>query len=212
MKWLRAAGATAVAAAVAIWACGGGTGSGNVGTGPDGGPPLVDGGIPDAGPPDAGPPDAGPDPISFPNVPGWSFLGPQNGGPQDVFQVTADQGGNIWVAGGADGLFLLRPGQTKFQRFTIADGLHPYGYLNGDQAKALGVPNGSPADPNPSLSATPVIPVEGGPPGVVFVGYQGKNSAKPHGCEDNWDTNHKPGPLFGDPSVYKTGDAARVML
>src|SRR5205807_9089500 len=86
MKWLRAAGATAVAAAVAIWACGGGTGSGNVGTGPDGGPPLVDGGIPDAGPPDAGPPDAGPpdagppdagppdagpDPISFPNVPGW---------------------------------------------------------------------------------------------------------------------------------------------
>ena len=148
MKWLRAAGATAVAGAGAIWACGGGTGSGNVGTGPDGRPPLVDGGIPDAGPPDAGPPDAGPpdagppdagpDPISFPNVPGWSFLGPQNGGPQDVFQVTADQGGNIWVAGGADGLFLLRPGQTKFQRFTIADGLHPYGYLNGDQAKALG--------------------------------------------------------------------------
>src|SRR5207253_9340863 len=54
--------------------------------------------------------------------------------------------------------------------------------------------------------------VEGGPPGVVFVGYQGKGYRDPGGCEDNWDTNHKPGPLFGDPSVYKSGDADRVTL
>jgi hypothetical protein len=145
-------------------------------------------------------------------VPNWTFLGPQHGGPHDVFQVSADQGGNIWVAGGADGLFLLRPGATKFERFTIAEGLHPYGYLNGDQAKFLGVPDGSPADPNPSLSATPVVAVEGGPPGVVFVGYQGRGYPGKDGCEDNWDTNHKPGPLFGDPAIYKSGDADRVTL
>jgi len=178
--------------------------------GPDAGPPDAgppDAGPPDAGPPDAGPPDAGPPDPTFPNVPNWTFLGQQNGGPHDVFQVTADQGGNIWVAGGADGLFLLRPGETKFQRFTIADGLHPYGYLSGDQAKFLGVPNGSPADPNPSLSATPVIAVEGGPPGVVFVGYQGKP-----GCDGAWDTVHGRAPLFGDPAIYKSGDADRVAL
>jgi hypothetical protein len=224
MTWWRA-GAMGAAAAAVIWACGGGPGSGSVGTGPDAGLPDAgppdagppDAGPPDAGPPDAGPPDAGPpdggggfvppDPIAFPSAPNWTFLGPQNGGPHDVFQVTADQGGNIWVAGGADGLFLLRPGETKFQRFTLADGLHPYGYLGGDQAKFLGVPNGSPADPSPSLSATPVIAVEGGPPGVVFVGYQGKP-----GCEDAWDTDHGKAPLYGDPAVYKSGDADRVTL
>lgn len=224
MKWWRAAGAAAVAVAAVVWSCGG-AGSADVAPGRDGGPPPVDGGDPggggpDAGPPDAGPPDAGqpdagpsdggfvpPAPIQFPSVPGWSFLGPQDGGPHDVYQVTADQGGNIWVAGGADGLFLLRPGSTKFERFTIADGLHPYGYLNGEQAKFLGVPDGTPADPSPSLSATPVIAVEGGPPGVVFVGYQGKP-----GCEDNWDTDHKPAPLYGDPANYKSGDADRVTL
>jgi len=95
------------------------------------------------------------------------------------------------VAGGADGLFLLRPGSTTLQRFTIADGLHPYGYM----------PDGSPADKNPSLSATPVIAVQGGPAGTVFVGYQGKP-----GCEDNWDG---PNP---DPANYKSGDADRVTV
>jgi hypothetical protein len=184
--------------------------------GPDAGPP--DAGPPDAGPPDAGPPDAGrpdagppdggppggfvpPPAIPFPTVSGWTFLGPQNGGPNDVYQVSADQGGNLWVAGGADGLFLLRSGATKFERFTIADGLHPFGYLTGEQAKVHGVPAGVPADPGPSLSATPVIAVEGGPPGVVFVGYQGKP-----GCEDNWDGPGR------DPANYKSGDADRVTL
>ncbi|HEX9573322.1 MAG TPA: hypothetical protein VF994_04455 [Myxococcales bacterium] len=227
MKWWRAAGAVAVGAAVVVWACGG-AGSGDLGPGRDGGPPPTDGGDPDAGHPDAGPPDAGPDAgppdagppdagppdagppdggfvpppaIPFPTVPGWSFLGPQHGGPHDVFQVSADQGGNIWVAGGVDGLFLLRPGATKFERFTIADGLHPYGYLTGKQADARKVPAGTPADPSPSLSATPVIAVEGGPPGVVFVGYQGKP-----GCEDNWDNAGR------DPAIYKSGDADRVTL
>src|ERR1700694_1035856 len=67
--------------------------------------------IPDAGSPDAGPPDAGPPgKIEFPDAVGWQFYGPQNGGPRSVYGVTSDPSGNIWVAGGAEGLYLLKPG------------------------------------------------------------------------------------------------------
>jgi hypothetical protein len=165
---------------------------------PDAGPP--DAGPPDAGPPDAGPPDGGgfvpPPAIPFPTVANWTFLGPQHGGPHDVFQVSADQGGNLWVAGGADGLFLLRPGATKFERFTMADGLRPYGYL----------PDGS--DPvGPKFLK--VIAVTGGSAGTVYVGYEGLP-----GCEDAWDKPaNRPGPNGpGLAYVYKSGDADRVTL
>src|SRR5713226_3382063 len=94
----------------------------------------------------------------------------------------------------------------KFEKFGIFDGLHPYGWLNGEVAKAMGVPNGSPADKNPSLTATPVISVAGGPSGTVFVGYQGKS-----GCESAWNGNQwDPPAKWGDPAVYKSGDADRV--
>ena len=215
MKWWRAAGGVAVASAAVLWACGGG-GSGEVAPGRDSGPPLTDGGggpdagppdagPPDAGPPDAGPPDAGPPDgggfvpppaIPFPTVAGWSFLGPQHGGPHDVYQVSADQGGNLWVAGGEDGLFLLRPGSAKLERFTMADGLRPYGYL----------PDGS--DPiGPKFLK--VIAVTGGPAGTVFAGYEGLP-----GCEDAWDKEaNRPGPNGpGLAYVYKSGDADRVTV
>jgi hypothetical protein len=72
----------------------------------------------------------------------------------------------------------------------------------------MGVPDGSPADKNPSLSATPVISVAGGPSGTVFVGYQGKS-----GCEWEWHGDQWTPPAnWGDPSVYKSGDADRVTL
>jgi hypothetical protein len=110
--------------------------------------------------------------------------------------VTADQGGNIWVAGGEDGLFLLRPGATKFQRFTMADGLRPYGYL----------PDGS--DPV-GQKYLKVIAVTGGPANTVFVGYEGLP-----GCEDAWDNPaNRPGPNGpGLAYVYKSGDADRVTV
>jgi hypothetical protein len=226
MRWVRAAAIAAGAAAALIWACGspgsgdvgpgrdGGTGLG------DGG--VSDGGQPDSGT-DAGPGDAGTDggtdagtdggtdagtdggsdagytppaAIDFPTVPGWSFLGPQNGGPHDVYQVSSDDGGNIWVAGGEDGLFLLRPGATTFERFTMADGLRPYGYL----------PDGS--DPiGPKFLK--VIAVTGGAAGTVYVGYEGLP-----GCEDAWDTpSNRPGPNGpGLAYVYKSGDADRVTV
>jgi hypothetical protein len=108
--------------------------------------------------------------------------------------VTADEGGNIWVAGGEEGLFLLKPGSTQFRRFTMADGLHPYGYM----------PDGS--EP-PGEKYLKVISVAGGPAGTVFVGYEGKPGTGSDHCENNWDFGNPP-----DPSRYKSGDADRVTL
>jgi len=195
----------------------------------------VDAGMPDAGGVDAGPGDAGsPDggaadggTIVFPNSAGWTFYGPQNGGPPDVYGVTTDEGGNVWVAGGADGLFLMRNVGTAaapqpsgtFEKFGLSDGLHPYGYLNGAVASSMGVSDGSPADLSPDLAATPVISVAGGPAGVVYVGYQGRA-----GCESAWNwqcaiTNpdgtcaQATDPsTWGNPALYKSGDADRVTL
>jgi hypothetical protein len=127
---------------------------------------------------------------------GWTFA--SDGLPSgSVMGASADENGNIWVAGRANGIYVQRGGVGQFQQFTIADGLHPYGYL----------PDGSPADPNPSLSVTPAISITGGPGSSAYVGYQGKDR-----CEDEWDaygpTNH----AMANPSIYKSGDADRVVL
>jgi hypothetical protein len=150
---------------------------------------------------DGGTPDAGTI-INFPDAAGWEFFGTQHGGPQKVNGVTSDPSGNIWVAGDREGLFLLKPGEGRFHRYTMADGLRPYGYM----------PDGS--DP-PGEKYLNVISVAGGPSGSVFVGYEGK--PPPPGklnCEFSWY-----GPAFQppiqqprDPSVYKSGDADRVTL
>lgn len=225
----RLVGGLVVVGAVALGiACGGarddgggsipdaGSGSGK-GPGSDAGAPdsgAPDAGAPDAGPPDAGPPDAGGlKTISFPHTANWDFYGPQNGGPQDVRDAAVDEGGNLWVAGGSEGVFLMRVDASgklsgKFEKFGIADGLHPYGWLNGEAAQGMGVKDGTPADAHPSLDATPVISVAGGPAGTVFVGYQGKDH-----CEDAWHGDQwTPPSSWGDPSVYKSGDADRVTL
>ena len=193
----------------------GGTDSGTPDAGPDAGTPDAgqpDAGTPDAGQPDAGTPDAGtPDGgtdagvvgYDFPNVPGWQFWGVQNGGPAHVDDVTMDEGGNLWVAGDTDGLFLLTPAEqakganAKFRRFTMDDGLHPWGYMQ----------DGSDA---PGPHYLQVISVSGGPAGTVFVGYRGKPlPGIDEACESNWDDPPTGTP---DPSVYKSGDADRVEL
>jgi hypothetical protein len=159
---------------------------------PDAGTPLPDAGTPV---PDAGTPDAGISPITipFPSTEGWQFFGTQHGGPQRIYGVTADEGGNIWVAGGTEGLFLLQPGATRFRRFTLEDGLRPYGFM----------PDGS-APPGPHYLE--VISVAGGPANTVFVGYEGRPGDGYEYCENNWDG---PSP---DPTRYKSGDADKVVL
>jgi hypothetical protein len=133
--------------------------------------------------------------ITAPNGDGWRFA--SDGLPSgSVMGASADESGNIWVAGRTAGVFVQRGGSGRFQQFTIADGLHPYGYL----------PNGSPADPSPDLGATPVLSVSGGPGSSAFVGYGGKQ-----GCEDEWDS-HGDHHELADPSIYKSGDADKLEL
>ncbi|MBM7113837.1 DUF7594 domain-containing protein [Archangium primigenium] len=129
----------------------------------------------------------------------WTYYGAAQGAPQRVLGVSADAGGNIWVAGGQEGLFVLQKGQSQFRRFTMADGLRPYGYM----------PDGSAPPGTPYLN---VISVTGGPAGVAFVGYGGKPPASGMpSCEDEWDAAWYAG-RAPDASVYKSGDADRVTL
>jgi hypothetical protein len=214
-----------------VWGCGGGNdvqGPGD--TLPDAGNDAGqadaghDAGQPDAGN-DAGQPDAGNDggtiiPISdagtdggtvipvpdagtdggvatVPNSEGWNFLqGAQGLASTQVNGASVDEQGNLWVAGGTAGVFVMRKGDAQFQQFGLADGLHPYGYL----------PDGGPADSDPYLEA---LSVAGGPAGVAFVGYNGKEPASHldnDRCESNLDNGTK------DPAIYKSGDADKVSL
>src|SRR5438093_872932 len=82
-----------------------------------------------------------------------------------------------------------RAGAARFERFTMADGLRPYGYM----------PDGSVPPGDKYLK---VISVSGAWAGTVFAGYEGKPPGPGAlGCEDNWD-GPKP-----DPAIYKSGDA-----
>jgi len=129
----------------------------------------------------------------------WTFFGAAQGVPKRVLGVSADAGGNIWVAGGEEGLFVLQKGQTRLRRFTMADGLRPYGYM----------PDGSAP---PGTKYLNVLSVAGGPPGVAFVGYRGKKPASGMPpCEDEWDSAYHAG-RTPDASIYKSGDADRVTL
>ncbi|MDC0711248.1 DNRLRE domain-containing protein [Stigmatella sp. ncwal1] len=129
----------------------------------------------------------------------WTFYSAAQGVPRYVYGVSADAGGNLWVAGGEEGLFVLQKGQTQFRRFTMADGLRPYGYMLDGSA-----PSG--------VKYLKVISVAGGPAGVAFVGYEGKQPASGMPtCEDEWDQAYYAG-RTPDASVYKSGDADRVTL
>lgn len=113
----------------------------------DGGTPPADGGT------DGGT-DAGTPPITLPNATGWQFYGPQDGLPQAVWSASRDGDGNLWVAGGKDGLFVLTPGATTFKKFTAVDGLQDCSEMK--------------------LKETcEVIAVTGGPGSTVYVGYHG---------------------------------------
>ncbi|MCI0574261.1 MAG: hypothetical protein L0Y66_26315 [Myxococcaceae bacterium] len=156
-------------------------------------PADSDGGNPD--------PDPGPQQTDFEEVTGsadgWRFLREADGAPRDVWGATEDEAGNLWVAGGDEGLFLLKQGSSTFQRFGLEHGLQPYGLWNGE------VPAGD--------KKLKVIAVTGGPPGVVFVGYEGvKDTTRGIDCESEMYRN-TPG-VFEDPNVIKSGDADRVEL
>jgi hypothetical protein len=188
----------AIVLAACLAACGRGQGSpsveppvvdGGYDAGPalDGGPAVDGGGPSDDGgtPADAGSSDAS---VIITSAEGWSSYDAKDGLGGPLMGVSADEGGNLWVAGGTQGVFVLRAGGSGFQKFGLGDGLHPFGSM----------PDGSPADRNPYLNA---LSISGGPAGTAFVGYDGRP-----GCEDNWDSARP------DPAVYKSGDADKLTL
>ncbi|QDE93256.1 hypothetical protein BHS06_32095 [Myxococcus xanthus] len=162
-------------------------------------PPPVGEEVPDSGTPVDPPPvepDAGTNgPVGGEPIPpdsaSWRFWGTAEGGPREVLGVTQDEGGNIWVAGGEDGLCLLRPGATALRCYTMADGLKPWAPWKGK-------------DPAPEARYLKVLSVTGGPAGTVFVGYEGRPN-----CESEF---YKAPGVFEDPAIYKSGDADRVEL
>lgn len=164
--------------------CGKSGGGGGGGGGADPGGNLT---VVDAGP-------TLPPPVPLPTAQNWTFFGVGQGGPHRALGVSEDAGGNVWVAGGEEGLFVLRAGASSFQRFTMADGLHPYGTPRPDQGEV-------------TRFYLNVSAVAGGPPGTAFVGYVGMPPGPGElGCEDNFD-GPKP-----DPNIFKSGDADRVTL
>jgi hypothetical protein len=183
---------------------------------PDAGQPQPDAGSTDAGSTGGDSTDGGSKPTGYnlPTIPGWQFFGVQNNGPVHVYGSAMDEGGNLWVAGGEEGLFLMTPAEqakgsaAQFRQITMegdtsasADAvLHPWGYM----------PDGGDA---PGPHYLKVMSVAGGAAGTVFVGYAGKPPAPGQdSCETEWDRQDANGNYVGDPSVYKSGDADRVEL
>jgi hypothetical protein len=123
----------------------------------------ADGGAPDGGG-DAGTPDGGPHALT----PGGLGSGPWPQEPLTVYgsaqglreapiSASVDEGQNLWVVS-HEALYLLRPGETRFRRFSASDGLH-FG---------------------PGYTDYPDITlVEGGAPGECFVGYYAHDTHEP---------------------------------
>jgi hypothetical protein len=75
---------------------------------------------------------------------------------QAIIDASQDDAQNIWAVS-QDTLYLLRPGQTRFTKFTRTDGLHVQGYQN-----ALN-----------QSDTTWITAMAGGHANEVFVGYHG---------------------------------------
>lgn len=184
MRWTGLWILPAAATAIALACSGMGDPSAKVETGDEefarNVPPVTDGG-------DPGEPGWPPPPINIKKGEGWEFFGPEQGGPGEVFGVSSDESGNVWVAGGKHGLFLLAPGATAFERFTVADGLR-------DCTDATGAPQGC-----------AVISVAGGPANTVFVGYRGV-----HGDRDEYDPEWMRKSGDADKVLWKGGRAIEI--
>ena len=157
---------------------GGGDGGGVTASQTDGGTagsPAPDAGAPAGGGTDAGTP-AGTDggTSSFtPGGPGpWPLenrtYGAAEGLTEPAVAVSTDEAQNLWVAS-RQAVYLLKPGDAKFTRFTSADGLHlidnPQYYDEDSCSGQKHVPG--------SASPDGISTLVGGAANEVFVGYFG---------------------------------------
>ncbi|GAC1343490.1 MAG: hypothetical protein NVSMB23_17380 [Myxococcales bacterium] len=166
--------------------------------GPDAGVPP-DGGVPDGGLPDGGALDGGV-PTTFCNgthcydssgavpfgTPGpWPVANEQFSAAQGIREtpvigVTTDEAQNLWVATNT-AIYLLKPGQASFTRFSGRDGLHtsenPIRYCDdfgpADAQTVSGTP--LPRCVTGQGDAPGIISIVGGGPNEVFVGYASTN-------------------------------------
>ena len=117
-----------------------------------------------------------------------------------VVGATTDEAQNLWVAT-ANALYLLKPGQTTFHRFTAGDGLH----LQSNPVVYCDTWAPAPPGPPPAGSGIPYYPYQncpitgaadaagiteivGGGPNEVFVGYAGA-----HHFDDPYDGTYLDG-------------------
>ncbi len=158
----------------------GGQASGGV-PGDDGGVGVnatPDAGVPDLGAPDAGEPDAGaPDGGGAFEPPvtkdGWTFYAAPQGLSEDVSDVSADEAGNVYVAGG-DAVYVKARAEQRFLRFDAQNaGIteNCYAVANPNDPHQLDRTL-HPASPGPPQMC-PIISVAGAAPGVAMIGFQG---------------------------------------
>jgi hypothetical protein len=176
-RWLAAG-----AGALVLTACAGKSADGG-GNPPDAGVVLEN--VP-PGPPDGGAPDAGPPPVTTTppfTKDHWTFYGTGQGLSANVWDVSADEGGNVYVAG-FDGLYAKRKADAAFTRF---DGANSDITKNCYDTGADPDPNGGsnyrlfaptivaldhPNPPGPAILC-PVISVTGLADGSAAIGFQG---------------------------------------
>ena len=108
---------------------------------------------------------------------------------QPVVGATTDEAQNLWVATHS-ALYLMKPGEKSFRRFTASDGLHLPG--NAVQYCDRDFTGGDRMCPIAGAAAEPGISeIEGGATGEVFVGYFGIDD----GSSDWSDPNRHTGKL-----------------
>jgi len=121
----------------------------------------------------------------------WSALGA-------VMGASADERQNIWVAGRANGIFVQRGGTSGFQQFTLADGCIRMGIWTMAHP-----PTPTRASAKRRPSASPVAPAR-----ALTSGTPERAIAKMNGTSSAHEADH----ALADPSIYKSGDADRVVL
>ena len=109
-----------------------------------------------------------------------------------IIDASPDDAQNIWAVS-EDTLYVLRPGQTTFKRFTASDGLHVQTYTDPTTGQ---------------VTVSNITAMAGGHANEVFVGYSGYEGdiqppAPPRCCVPNAD--------FSDPRFH-LGQADKVTL
>jgi hypothetical protein len=131
---------------------------------PDGG---TDGGTPTD--PDGGTPTQPVTPPFTRN--GWTFYGTEQGLSQDISDVSADEAGNVYVAGG-DALYAKTHDGQAFLRFDASNaGLSKTCYVSGEDPASLDGKQ-HPTPPSPAIQC-PIISVGGAAAGKAVIGFKG---------------------------------------